>query len=234
MAPEQYSELLEEIQINLEKLERNVIETKKRKYLRDKEDYARDQVRSYTKVQERFTNNTWRNTQNLSKNNYYTKTNQSSIYNSPRNERSRNRSRTKLPHRTVHRSRSLGKTRDDWETVVRRKRVPSPKRYQDRTSRPNIPLIKPYDNRSRTNIRHETTHSHHNRFQSLNIPQNDEDFWPRHMRGHYKETPTYQASPGKRRRSLEEGEVEEAYGYKKERREIPQKRTEFSTSLNEN
>ncbi|CAH2307550.1 Hypothetical predicted protein [Pelobates cultripes] len=49
MPPEQYTNTLEEIQINLEKLEKGVIEIKKRKYLRDKTDYARGEVRTFFK-----------------------------------------------------------------------------------------------------------------------------------------------------------------------------------------
>ncbi|CAH2248097.1 dual specificity testis-specific kinase 2 isoform X1 [Pelobates cultripes] len=118
---------------------------------------------------------------------------------------------------------------EGWEKVVRRKQPTSP--GKGRTPRPSGATI---NNRLGITYRPPQNHDNvntHNRFQALSTPQVDEDFWHRQVRGRHKESPTSRISPNKRRRSIEEGELEEEHFYKKERRERNPNKTESLTSL---
>ncbi|CAH2219483.1 Hypothetical predicted protein [Pelobates cultripes] len=238
MSSEQYSNTLIDIQTNLEKLEKSVIDIKKRKYQRDKEDYARGEVRTHTKRNNRFQTNNgqmvndWDNSQH-----YYRRgrNNSPTVRRIPlRNKHLKDHRREKSQEGLPQRSKPPANVQPQWEKVVRRKQLRSPIRQKERSPRSNLMIKNTQNMDIHRNKYKDRENSTHNRFLPLATSTNGEDFWNGHMKGRHKDSLMHHMSPGKRRRSLEEGELEEGYVYKKERREKYPRRTGFSTFLNEN
>ncbi|CAH2246322.1 Hypothetical predicted protein [Pelobates cultripes] len=125
-------------------------------------------------------------------------------------------------------------TQPQWEKVVRRKQSRSPTRQKERSPRSNLMIKSTQNMDTHRNKYKDRENPTHNRFLPLTTFTNDEDFWDGHMKGRHKDSPMHHMSPGKRRRSLEEGELEEGYIYKKERRDKYPRKMGFSTFPNEN
>ncbi|CAH2306494.1 Hypothetical predicted protein [Pelobates cultripes] len=209
MSSDEYSQMTNYLENNLNRTEKNVIAVKRRKYLRDKNDYARDQVRSYSKRNQEEHHTYYR------------------------------------PFRQIERHESRIDNREQPQIQFQQKFIPTTQQHKP-SGRPK-PLITPekvvrrkehnYELRPRLNSR-KVDHREHvsyertrpipkkrglipleNRYEVLNKSPREEVFWRAHKKDRHKELDNQRGTPGKRRRSIEEGEVEEEFTYRKELRD---------------
>ncbi|CAH2277374.1 Hypothetical predicted protein [Pelobates cultripes] len=196
---DEYKKITDKIQCVIDKVEQETIQIKKSKYTRDKNDYRRNEVRTFGKNRKPENHNTYDQYRHNSYNPHHTRTNyqpRANPFRDHHNKRPRERIEPKpstSPHGRTH-------TPNMRTPIQMEKRAKSDEFLTAQS-------------KFRHNPRRISDISTNNRFEPLEKITREEDFWSLRNKDKHKFL-SRQKSPNKRQRSTEEGEIEEAWTHR--------------------